>query len=161
MSNPENEARLEELINLGTRLIGQIESFTSEGGKQFVNLAQRARANRRAIWLLGLSFLLDLGLTGFMVFGQVQISSNENGISHLTDRLNTAQTTQRQKALCPLYQLLLDSKSDAGRAAAPDKKAYDHAFTVIQTGYDALDCSAFISSNGGPPASSSAATPTS
>jgi hypothetical protein len=160
MTNPENDQKLEDLISVGTRLLGQIEAFTSEGGRQFVNLAQRAQSNRRAIWLLSISLLLDVALTVFMIFSQIQISSNEHGISSLTDRLDTAQTTQRQKALCPLYQLLLDSKSDAGRATAPDKKAYDHAFSVIQVGYDALDCSVFINSNGGPPASSSAATPT-
>jgi hypothetical protein len=56
-----------------------------------------------------------------------------------------AQTTQRQKALCPLYQVFLDSKSPEGRAAAPDPLKYDHAFKVIQEGYDALECSDFIS----------------
>jgi len=159
MTNPENEAKIEELIGLGSRLLLQIEAFTTEGGKQFVNLAQRARANRRAIWLLGLSILLDLALTAFMIFSQIQISSNEHQIGDLTNRLDTAQTTQRQKALCPLYQLLLDSRSDAARKASPDPKAYDHAFAVIQSGYNALDCSVFIDSSGGPPASSSAATP--
>lgn len=159
MTNPENDTKLEELIDVGTRLLGQIETFANEGGQQFVSLAQRARVDRRSIWLLSVSLLLDVALTVFMIFSQIQISHNEHGITALTDRLDVAQTTQRQKALCPLYQLLLDSKSDAGRAASADKKAYDHAFAVIQSGYNALECSVFINSDGGPPASSSATTP--
>lgn len=146
MTTPENDAKLEELITVGTRLLGQIEAFTQEGGKQFVSLAHRARTDRRAIWVIGLSLFLDLALTVTVVFGQIQTSHNEHDISTLAARLDTAQTTQRQKALCPLYQLLLDSRSDAGRAASPDKKAYDHAFSVIQSGYDALNCSVFINS---------------
>jgi hypothetical protein len=145
-TTPENDARLEELIEVGTRLLGQIETFTQEGGRQFVNLAQRARANRRGLWFLGASLLLDVVLTVIMAFGWVQVSSNEHDISALTTRIDYSQTVQRQKALCPLYQLLLDQKSAAGRAASPDPKAYDHAFQVIETGYNALDCSSFISS---------------
>lgn len=144
MTSPENDAKLEELIGLGTQLLGRIEAFTQEGGKQFVRLAQRSRANRRGLWFLGASLLLDIILTVVMVFSQVQISGNERNISALTDRIDYSQTVQRQKALCPLYQLLLDSKSAAARAAATDKNAYDHAFSVIQTGYNVLDCSAFI-----------------
>jgi hypothetical protein len=156
MTSPENDQKLEDLIDVGTRLLGQIEAFTNEGGRQFVSLAQRASSNRRAIWLLATSFFLDLVLTVIMGFGWIQVSSNEHDISALTSRLNYSQTVQRQKAFCPLYQLLLDSKSAAARKAAPDPKVYDHTFAVIQSGYDALDCTQFINSSTGTPFSSPA-----
>lgn len=155
MTSPENDQKLEDLLDLGTRLVSQIEAFTREGGTQFVSLAHRARTNRRAIWLLSTSFFLDLVLTVIMGFGWIQVAHNEHQISALTSRLDYSQTIQRQKALCPLYQLLLDQKSAAGRKAAPSTAAYDHAFRVIQDGYNALSCSAFISGDG-PPASSPA-----
>lgn len=145
MTTPDNdEAQVKELIDVGRALVGQIDAFAKSSGVQFVSLAERARANRRAIWGLGVSLLLDFVLTGFMVTSQVQISSTEHRISVLTDRINYSQTVQRQKALCPLYQLLKDSKSTAGRSAAPDPKAYDHAFDVIDRGYTVLDCQEFI-----------------
>jgi hypothetical protein len=145
VTTPENDERLNELIDIGARLLGEIESFTQEGGRQFVSLAQRARTNRRMITVIGVSLLLDVVLTVATVFGWVAVSRNEHRITTLTERLDIAQTVQRQKALCPLYQLLLDSKSAAGRAAAPDPAAYDHAFKVISDGYGVLECSAFIS----------------
>lgn len=147
MSTPESDAKLQELISVGTQLLGQISEFAEKSGIQFVSLAEKTRSNRRAIAVMAVSLALDILLTLAMVFSQLQINRTDHQITALTDRLDKAQTTQRQKALCPLYQLLLDSKSDAGRAAAPDKKAYDHAFSVIQSGYDALDCSSFISGN--------------
>lgn len=148
MSTPETDTQVQELITVGTRILEQIEEFTSSSGVQFVSLARRAQANRRAIWMIGVSVFLDVVLTVFMVFRQVQISHNETSISDLASRLDYSQTVQRQKALCPLYQLLLDQESAAGRAAASDPKAYDHAFQVIRSGYGVLSCSTYIKSAG-------------
>jgi hypothetical protein len=145
-TTPENEARLGELIDLGNRLVAEIESFTKEGGQQFVTLAHRARSNRRMIVVIGVSLLLDVMITIATVFGWVQVSRNEQNITALTNRLDTAQTTLRRNAFCPLYQVFLDQKSAAGRAAAPDPKKYDQQFAVIQNGYDTLGCSQFVSS---------------
>jgi hypothetical protein len=156
MTSPESETKLQELITVGTQLLEQISQFADQSGTQFVSLAQRARANRRAIIALGISLFLDIVLTFVTVFAWVQVSNNEHKISDLTARLDYSQTVQRQKALCPLYQLLLDSKSTASRNASPDPKAYDHAFDVIGQGYAALDCSAYITD----PNSSGVTTPT-
>jgi hypothetical protein len=136
--------RLEELIRVGQSLLVEIQNFAKAGGQQFTALAGRARSNRRAIVALSVSLALDIALTVIMAIGWVQVTDNDDRIAALTERLDQAQTVQRQKALCPLYQLLLDSKSAASRAAAPDPKAYDHAFEVIQSGYDAFQCSVFI-----------------
>jgi hypothetical protein len=147
MTNPDSDARLEELISVGARLLGEIESFTREGGTQFVTLARAHRADRRAIWLIGASLVLDLVLTAVMAFGWVQVSNNQHSIANVNSRIDYSQTVERQKVLCPLYQLLVDSKSAAGRAASPDPKEYDHTYAVVQQGYDALGCAAYISSS--------------
>jgi len=136
--------RMERLITLAERLVQEIDEFTKAGGEQFVSLAQRARTNRRLITLAIGSIILDLVITAVLSVGWVQVVNNDHRITGLTERLDVAQTVQRQKALCPLYQLLLDSKSAAGRKAAPDPVAYDHAFVVIESGYQALECSDFI-----------------
>lgn len=136
--------RLEELITVGTRLVEEIQSLSRDAGVQFTDLAKRARTNRRLIRIIGASVVINLIFTVAVAVGIVLVVHNDHRISGLTDRLDTLQTVQRQKALCPLYQLFLDQKSAAGRAAAPDKQAYDHAFVVINSGYQVLGCRQFI-----------------
>lgn len=143
-TDDDDQDRTAELIRIGTQLLEEIQKFSREGGAQFVNLAHRARTNRRLITGLMISFFLVLVITASMVVMGLRVADNNTRISRLTDRLNTAQTVQRQKALCPLYQLLKDQRSPAGRKAAPDKDAYDHAFEVIDSGYLALGCQQFI-----------------
>ncbi len=141
---PPKEDRQAHLIALATSLISEIDELGTKSGDQFVSLAKRAQTNRRLIFVVIAGGVLDLLLTivlGFTVTGMV---ANTNRIDTLTQRLDTAQTTQRQKALCPLYQIFLDSKSPQGRKAAPDPKKYDHAFVVIADGYKALQCDQFI-----------------
>ncbi|MYV58049.1 hypothetical protein [Streptomyces sp. SID3212] len=66
-----------------------------------------------------------------------------NGVANNTERLNASATVNRQKALCPLYELLLASNTTASRARAADKAAYDRSFKVIGDGYAALNCAEF------------------
>jgi hypothetical protein len=146
--NPEAERpeqdRLGRLAELASEIVGELENLANDSGKQFVSLARRTRTNQRLITVMILSLVLDVILSVFLALGLVQVRGNEHDISALTTRLDISQTVQRQKALCPLYQLFLDSRSAAGRAAAPDPVKYDHSFEVIQDGYDVLGCSAFI-----------------
>jgi hypothetical protein len=144
-TEPKSSERLGELIAIGTRLLEEIESFAQDGGRQFVDLAHRAQTNRRLITLTLFGFVLNMGFTVALIIFGFQVNSNQHSIDSLAHRLDVAQTVQRQKALCPLYQIFLDSRSDAARKAAPDPQAYDHAFTVIESGYSVLGCSAFIS----------------
>lgn len=136
--------RLNRLAELASEIIEELEHLANDSGRQFVNLAKRAQMNRRLITVTIFSLVLDVILSIFLALGIYQIRSNEDDITALTHRIDLSQTVQRQKALCPLYQLFLDMKSEAGRAAAPDPLKYDHSFRVIQDGYDALTCSAFI-----------------
>lgn len=136
--------RTDELISLATTLISEIEELSDASGKQLVSLARRARINRLLILATAASVIIDLVLTIVLTIIGVGMQHNTDRIDQLTQRIDEAQSVQRQKALCPLYQIFLDSKSDAGRKAAPDPKKYDHAFVVIKQGYDALECDHYI-----------------
>lgn len=149
MTEDQRADRTAQLITLAETLIAEVDELAKDSGTQFVSLAKRAQTNRRMITIVIVGGLLDLVLSVVMIFAMIGIQQNTNRIDALTQRLDTAQTTQRQKALCPLYQIFLDSKSAAGRAAAPDPKKYDHAFVVIQQGYDALECSQYITGDQG------------
>jgi len=144
MDQEGRDERLVELVGLASTLISEIESLASDSGKQFVSLAQRARTNRMLILATIFSVLIDFGLTIVLAIIGTGMQHNTDRIDQLTQRLDQAQTVQRQKALCPLYQIFLDSKSAAGRKAAPDPKKYDHAFVVIKNGYEALECERYI-----------------
>lgn len=136
--------RTDELIVLANALIAEVDELAGDSGKQFVSLAQRARTNRLLIMATAASVAIDLALTVILTLLGIGMQHNTDRIDSLAQRLDQAQTVQRQKALCPLYQIFLDSKSPQGRAAAPDPQKYDHAFVVIRQGYDALDCDQYI-----------------
>lgn len=135
--DPGQAERLAQAVMLAEALLGEAERLGQETGGQIVKLARTSRTNRRLIWMTVGGFALDIALTIAVAIGALQIGT-------LTHRLDVAQTVQRQKALCPLYQVFLDSKSPAARKAAEDPIKYDHAFKVIQDGYDVLGCSAYI-----------------
>jgi hypothetical protein len=139
--------RMAMLINLAEQLISEIETLAVDSGQQFVSLAKRARFNRMLITVTAASVLIDLIITVVLTMVGIGWQHNTDRIDQLTQRLDEAQTVQRQKALCPLYQVFLDSKSPQGRAAAPDPNKYDHAFVVIKEGYDALECDHYISND--------------
>lgn len=128
--------RLTQLTEVAGKLLDEISGLKAEGGKQYVFLAKRSRFDRRMIWAV-------IILTVAFGVGLFQVNSSNDRIDGLTQRLNIAQTDTRQRAWCPLYSLLLGSKSAQGRKAAADPKAYDHAFRVIGDGYRALKCDEF------------------
>lgn len=140
--------RLGRLAELAAALVTEVEELSADSGHQFVSLARRAQVNRRLIFFVITGGLLNIAITVVLAFTLIGQVNNTQRIDALTRRLDTAQTTQRQKALCPLYGVFLDSKSAAGRAAAPDPKKYDHAFKVIEDGYKVLECSQFLSGQG-------------
>lgn len=145
------EERTEELILLARDLLAEVGELASDKiGKQFVSLARQGRTNRMLILATAGSVVIDLALTVILMILGNHLQHNTNRIDIITQRLDYAQTVQRQKALCPLYQIFLDSKSPQGRAAAPDPKKYDHAFVVIQQGYDALECDQYITNTPSP-----------
>lgn len=138
------KTELEALVEAAARIQERAQQLATDEGVQFETLAQKAHRNRMLATsaIIGV-FISVLILIALAVVG-IGMQRNTNRIDQLTQRLDTAQTVQRQKALCPLYQIFLDSKSPQGRKAAPDPKKYDHAFVVIQQGYDVLQCDRFI-----------------
>lgn len=143
-NTPGKVSRQDQMIDLAQQLLGEIENLGNQTGDQFVSLAKRARTNRMLIVITITSVIIDLVITVVLALIGTGMQHNTDRIDALTKRLDTAQTTQRQKALCPLYQVFLDSKSAAGRKAAPDPEKYDHAFVVIADGYKVLNCDQFI-----------------
>lgn len=143
-NTPGKAERQVQMIDLARQLINEIDDLGTKAGDQFVSLAKRARTNRILIVVTIASVMIDLVLTVVLGIIGVGMQHNTDRIDALTQRLDNSQTVQRQKALCPLYQIFLDSKSAAGRKAAPDPKKYDHAFVVIADGYKALQCDQYI-----------------
>lgn len=144
--------RISRLIEVGSEVAAEIAQLSADQGNQFVSLADRAAQNkalitkqRRFTRVLAASVALDIALSVFLGVALNGVSQNNHRVGVLTDRLNLAQTTQRQKALCPLYGLFLASENLKARAAYPQgPAAYDRNFVVIRQGYDALGCSSFI-----------------
>lgn len=133
----DNDGDLLALTDAAHQLIARVDALTSGTGDQMVTLSQYTKRTRRYVWALGLMALvtvgaLTLGLTNLYV------------LNHVTEQIQRGQTVGRQRALCPLYRLFLDSKNDRARSANPKgPEAYDEAFAVIQDGYDALKCDEF------------------
>ncbi len=142
MTNPEAE-RLDRLITMAQELSDEVEELSRDSGRQFVSLAHTAKQNRLMIWALILGGVLEAILSVVLAFSLVSIRSNTDRIDTLTQRLDIQQTDNRRRALCPVYQLFLDTETKEGRAAAPDKEKYDHSFEVIRKGYGVLECASF------------------
>lgn len=135
--------RLARLAELATELLAETHALANESGDHFVSLAKRARSNRRMIWAVIVGFILTAALTVALGAALVRVDNNASRINSLTGRLDIAQTETRRGAFCPLYQLLLQSKSAKARAASDDPEAYDHSFEVIEDGYRTLKCDEF------------------
>jgi len=138
---PQDQEQVEELIQTAESLNHRIEQIAERSGTQFVSLARTARRNRVLIWVSITGVVLDICLTVVITVFGIQLTS-------LTSRLDSTQTAQRQRALCPLYGVFLDNKSAKGRAQAPDPQKYDHAFEVIEQGYRVLGCAEFLKESG-------------
>lgn len=136
--------RLARLAQTAADLAREYAEMAEANGDQLVVLARRARSNRRLIWVVAASVLLDILMSVALTVSLVQVVGAEHQIRTLTDRLDTQQTVTRRNSLCPLYTLFKASDTPAARAAAPDKGAYDHAQQVIRDGYTALSCADFV-----------------
>lgn len=139
---PTND-ELARLIAMADELAQETRQLGGSTADTVERLGKRARTNRVLIYGLIGSFALDIMLTIVLAFGFVGLQQQSDRLDTITQRLNVAQTVQRQKALCPLYQVFLDSKSPEARARSVDPKKYDEAFKTIEDGYNALKCSEF------------------
>lgn len=142
------QARLQRLISMATELTEEVDELARESGEQFTSLARTARKNRMMIWALSGSLILDVVITVVLGIVSAGVVNNTHKIDQFSQQQAEQQTDQRRRALCPLYGIFVDSKSPEGRAAAPDKAKYDHAFEVIEDGYKVLGCAAFLKESG-------------
>lgn len=139
-AEPAGPDRWAPLQQTAVRLLEEVEGLAAESGTQLDYLAKRTRSNRRMIRAVAVSLAVDLALSGALCWTALQTRSNERATAAVTRRLDVAQTTTRQRTLCPLYTLLLAGDTPAARAAAPDPAVFDHTVQVIRQGYDALKC---------------------
>lgn len=122
-----------------------VKQLNNDMGRQIVKLSLVAAKNRRIIWILACSLAVDIILTIVVSVGYINVQRNTDNIGALTDRLTVAQTVDKQKALCPLWQLFLDSRNPQARATYPQgPAAYDKAFAIIESGYTVLRCSEIV-----------------
>lgn len=140
--------RIQRLINMAVELTGEVEELARDSGHQFTSLARATRQNRLMLWGVITGGVLDVILTIVLIMvglGQVE---NTDRIDKLSQQTADTQQAQRQRALCPLYGIFRDSKSEEGRKRSPDPEKYDHAFEVIEEGYLFLECDKYLKESG-------------
>lgn len=141
MTTAKDHDDVQDLIQAARELAAKVEALTVDRGNAVVGLAEYAQSTRRMMWFVIVGFILDIALTVAMVFATISIQHNNTRIDKVTQRLDNAQTVQRAKALCPLYEIFLASEKLVPPDQTPDQAAARaHAFEVIHTGYDALGC---------------------
>ncbi len=136
--------REKKLNDTAARIEAQITTISDS----IQAVTKTSKTNRKMILGIGLSLVLDLILTTAMAFGLVSLNNNSGRLDDVTSTLNSEVTTQRVEALCPLYQLFINSDTAASRENArvrgDDMEIRDKAYTVIHRSYDVLHCSDFI-----------------
>jgi hypothetical protein len=116
-----------------SKKIGEMDKDAAERAEV---LARQAQSNRRVIrWLVA--------IVAFLVVLSTLVAVALIGVRSNTHRLDVTATVSRQKALCPLYQVLVDADTAHARERAVDKSAYDRAYNAIHEGYTALNCKEF------------------
>lgn len=132
-----NESDIRELANNARALVERIDRLTSGTGDQLVGLSVYQKRNRRMIYVLAVSFLLDIALTVLMAFGLSYLND-------LTLRVDSNQRVTQTEVLCPVYQQFVNSDTPKSRELAgkngQDLAARDEAFRVIRRSYLILGC---------------------
>lgn len=132
-----NESDIRDLANNARALVERIDRLTNGTGDQLVGLSVYQKRNRRMIYALGVSLLLDIVLTILMAFGLSYLNS-------LTTRVDHAQQLTQTEVLCPLYKQFINSDTPKSRELAgkngQDLDARDEAFRVIRRSYLILGC---------------------
>jgi hypothetical protein len=138
MTNPND---LAELTQAARELVERVNALHSDTGDTIEGLAQRSATNRRWIRVIVVGFVLNIILTIIVAVGGMQVARNNARIDAVTQRLDDAQTTQRAKALCPLYQVFLDfERFPPPNQSAEQIAARVQAYKTIHASYDVLGC---------------------
>lgn len=127
---------VQNLADAARQLTEHVERMDRGATERDAVLARQSRTTRRLLWL---SWAVLAALVGALVVGVVALL----GVEHTAHRLDVSTTVSRQRALCPLYQVLLNADTPKARDRAADKAGYDRAYAVIHEGYKALDCDQF------------------
>jgi sensor c-di-GMP phosphodiesterase-like protein len=135
MTTPDG-ADIRALTEVAESLREQVENMNQDVACHTATLAKQVK--RQA--LLTRCIFIALACVGVLAMLVALAIYRTDSITH---RLDVQSTVSRQKALCPLYQVLIDRDTPKARSLAPDKAAYDQAYSVIHEGYTALDCKAF------------------
>lgn len=144
MPNYSNRNKLDALSEQAGELVAEINRLNEDTGKTLEGVNTKVRRNQRMTWLVGLSLLADLLVTVVLGFTLHSTTTNADKTDRVAARLTYNQTVTRQKVLCPLYQLFIDSKSEAGRKSYPEgPAAYDKVFMTLQESYDIIRCAQY------------------
>jgi hypothetical protein len=131
------ESELGRLTAEARKLVIAVEGLNRDAGNKLVDLTVSDRRNRRVQWALVLSYLAHVGLTVALIFAF-------NGLSGNTSAINEVQKVAQRDALCPLFQIFIDARSEEGKARSTlTPEEYDRAYDNIQNGYDAMKCAQF------------------
>lgn len=136
----DRERAIAELTAHAKVLVDGVNRLTDETGDAVVGLARRGRNNRRLIWALGLSLLLDVVLTLILGLTVHSVDKNAERIDHLSGTVKTQ--------VCAMFQIFENANTPAAREAArvrgDDLAQRDSAYMIIHNGYVSLDCSAVV-----------------
>lgn len=131
------DPEIRELTRLGAELINRIDGLVGDTGDHLVDLAKQGKSNRRFIWALAISVVLDIALTIAMAVGF-------NTVNTLSNRVNETQKITQEQVLCPLYQQFINADTPKSRELAKangqDLKVRDEAFRTIRRSYEVLGC---------------------
>jgi hypothetical protein len=115
-------------------LSASVGRINEDIGDQVAKLSHVAKRNRRLIKALAASFALDILLTIGLAFGFVQLG-------HTSDELNAVQKVAQREALCPLFEIFMQARSEEGKARSTlSPEEYDRAYDRIENGYHAMKC---------------------
>lgn len=138
---PASDEQIARLAAMAANLAEEVNELTDGTRKNVASLGTETKKTRKVMWLLVATFAVDVLLTVALTLGFVQM----NGI---TDRLDNAQSEQRQRGLCPLYALFYDitdtpEEREAGKKRSANPEKYDAQIKVIHDGYKNLKCDEF------------------
>lgn len=137
----EVKRKLDRLTEVAEELTQEIDTLQSATGQQNNTVLRRLTRNKRVMILVLISFLVDIGVTIGLAVTINHTANTTDKVNNITARLNYGQDVQRRKVLCPLYQIFVDSKSEAARKTYPKGvKEYDRVFGIIQRSYNVLEC---------------------
>lgn len=98
------------------------------------------KRTKRAVWWVALGLLLDLGLTALGAALWINESRHGQAIEQNQQVIAGLQNSTSHGALCPLYDIFLDSYNLKSPQALKDPVTYNRQFDVIEQGARVMHC---------------------